>query len=153
MVKRSLEGYFPHSRPVTKKDGPGHKAVKGGRKELSVLFTGRPSSGHLKRTSTDSKRGRKATKRWLPWSRNVMNLGTLTLRDQEGLETRQSSRHSPSHVLVVSESFACSTSLVSVFVQPDQTQFPLPERAHGGGPWHSDDGAPSALPSQRPHAA
>ena len=86
-MKRSLEGYFPHSRPVTKKDGPGHKGVKGGRKELSVLFTGRPSSGHLKRTSTDSKRGRKPTKRWLPCSRNVMNLGTLTLRDQESLGT------------------------------------------------------------------
>ncbi|CAL8471487.1 g11029 [Coccomyxa elongata] len=85
LVKRSLDGYFPHSRPVTKKDGPGHKAVKGSRKELGVLFTGRPSSGHLKRTSTDSKRGRKPTKSLIrpnSLSRNgrtVVDRGTQTV--------------------------------------------------------------------------
>lgn len=76
LVKRSLDGYFPHSRPVTKRDVPGHKAVKGGRKELGVLLSSRPSSAHFKRPSTDAKRGRKPTKRWALRLRNVMNLGS-----------------------------------------------------------------------------
>ncbi|BDA46866.1 probable GATA transcription factor 27 at N-terminal half [Coccomyxa sp. Obi] len=62
LVKRSLDGYFPHSRPVTKKDGPGHK-----------------------RSPTDSKRGRKPTKSLIrpnSLSRNgrtVVDRGTQTV--------------------------------------------------------------------------
>ncbi|CAL5223461.1 g5980 [Coccomyxa viridis] len=62
LVKRSLEGYFPHSRPVSKKAGTAPKQTKSGRKQQTGQLGLRNSTAHFKKQRSSSRSARASPK-------------------------------------------------------------------------------------------